>query len=66
MGLYFFPFNQRSSLRKEMKDQDSQTIQAKILDKLPEGFLFLYENATQARAPSWPRGLRFPPWHSFT
>lgn len=35
-----------------MKDQDSQTIQAKILDKLPEGFLFLYENATQARAPS--------------
>ena len=41
-GFVLFPFNQRSNLRKEMKVRDSQTIQTKILDKLPEGwFAFL-------------------------
>lgn len=41
-GFVLFPLNQRSSLRKEMKVQDSQTIQTKILDKLPEGCFFFF------------------------
>lgn len=41
-GFVLFPFNQRSNLRKEMKVRDSQTIQTKILDKLPEGWFFFF------------------------